>query len=92
MAQSIQAVRIAAAGAVISMIAAWGSSAIAAEATPQKAVEARAVLPTMVVTAPAISRLPTAIVTARAYQRLPVAMVTAPATGLAANTQLAARF
>jgi hypothetical protein len=92
MIQTIQAVRIAAAGAVISMIAAWGSSAIAAEATPQKAVEARAVLPTMVVTAPAISRLPTAIVTARAYQRLPVAMITAPATRLAANTQLAARF
>jgi hypothetical protein len=46
----------------------------------------------MVVTAPAINRLPTAIVTARAYQRLPVAMITAPATRLAANTQLAARF
>jgi hypothetical protein len=92
MAQFIQAVRIAAAGAVISMTAAWGSSAIAADATPQKAVEARAVLPTMVVTAPAISRLPTAIVTARAYQRLPVAMITAPATRLAANAQVASRF
>jgi hypothetical protein len=92
MAQSIQAVRTAAAAAVISLIAAWGSSAIAAEATPQKAVDARAVLPTMVVTAAAINRLPTAIVTARAYQRLPVAMVTAPATRLAADTQLASRF
>jgi hypothetical protein len=92
MAQFIQAVRIAAAGAFITMIAAQASSAIAGEATPQKAVEARAVLPTMVVTAPAISRLPTAVVTARAYQRLRVAMITAPATGPAAETQLAARF
>jgi hypothetical protein len=90
MAQSIQAVRIAAAATVLSMIAGWGASAIAGEATPQKAT--RAVLPTMVVTAPAINRLPTAVVTARAYQRLRIAMITAPATGPAAETQLAARF